>query len=1813
MSATGLLAGGTIALVAGSRVIQTTRATLDTSSREDLGGTILVQAISAGNATLAEAQRSRVFSSAKYNTTGQVGGRIDVLAGDVVLAAARLDAYGARHGGTVLVGGDLHGANSTIANAITVSVNGSATIDVSATENGNAGKVVVWSDSLTRYSGSVFAKGGAQGGNGGIVEISGKDTLQFAGLVDAGAPRGIAGTLLLDPKNIVIDAAGSLPSFQLLDPSPASGKSFGQANYGDTQGITTLPNNNVVVLDRRANQNSGAVYMFDGRTGGLISALLSDQVVTSSGPSRGIGDDITQLVNGNFVVTSGGWGGVGAATWGSAVTGVNGFVSQRNSLVGSNQSDYAGGYVTPLTNGNYAVLSANWANGGVVQAGAVTWGNGTTGPAGVISAANSLVGTSTSDQIGGTNPGVGLLALSNGNYLVASSGWSSNTGAVTWGNGLGGTVGEVSAANSLVGRQPGDKVGSGTVVALANGNYVVSSPNWSSDTASSVGAVTWGDGRAGSTGMVSPLNSLVGTHGGDRVGEGDLNYGTKNSSVIALANGNYVVSSASWSNGNIARVGAVTWGNGMTGSIGTVSVSNSLIGIQAGDAVGSAGAVALTNGNYVIGSPNWANVNITAAGAATWADGSAATVGMVSAVNSLIGTNTNDRVGTSTYSFQNQYVPATPLTNGNYVVNSPQWGNGRGAATWGNGTSGTVGEVSAANSLVGSFSKAPAYYGDQVSNGGIIALANGNYVVNSFNWSNGGAQNSGAATWGSGVGGTAGVVSAANSLVGSQQGDFVAAFVNNLDGVAALRNGNYVVISGSWANGTAQNSGAVTWGNGNSGTTGVVSINNSLVGTQNRDYVGAGGNYIELSDGSFAFNSAHWANGSNANAGAVTRISGTASTSGVLSAANSLVGTHAGDYIGYDGIAPLANGNFVVASSYVNNNAGRVDVVATSTPTFASDPAVDITVSPQWITAITNTGTAVKLQANNDIVVNSPVVTTASGSGGSLTLQAGRGISINANITTDNGALSLSANDPGANPAFREGGVGTITMAAGTAIDTGTGAFNANLNGAAGTITLRDVRSGFVNANGAVVSLGATTLQAFNLSGGNLDVATGAVINVAGQASVGSGGTLSISGGTLNAGSLSVGGTPGGSLLLNGGSLNAGATTVNSGGVLSLASGAANFSSTIDVQSGGTLNYQLASGATVPGVFSNAGTINIDADGLALRGGYLQTGGFTKLGTSITAPANITAGGSGMQINGGTLGGSGTITGNLGIGAGILSPGFSPGSITVTGNLTLAPTSTTTIELGGLTPGSGYDVINVNGAANLAGTLNVASYAGYVAGAGTTYNFLNYGSTSGSFSSVNVPTGSGITLTTLAAFSQLAVSAPGIAPPASTTLPTNTALIPLPVLVTPQQTLLADPATTSTSSSAAGATAGNAGGVGSAAANAASALPIMVAGPTSTAANAGSVPANGSRSDASSRIASAVGVGQSAEPSWYVLADGVVPYFRNLSLSEIDRPDLASMLDERRAYKFELLAVARALLETDPDMADVLPCTQDQAGDVDSGKCALSEAMQKELLRKKVTDERKFAKLNAHVPQIAHKRALVIGLNKYADKRIPQLVSAIPDARSMRDALSDKLGYDVTLLENPGKAQILQAFNRLALEMGASDSVVVYFAGHGDLIEKTQLGYWIPADAKADDPRGWISNKDVSKLLSLVKSQQVAMISDSCYSGTFAREQTVNATQGKTARNAADYLTQRTVTVMTSGSDEPVADTGKSGHSVFAWNLLEQINQLDDWRSGATVFSTVRTSVERELPQSPQYGASLSAGHQQGGDFLFERRERALA
>jgi hypothetical protein len=216
-----------------------------------------------------------------------------------------------------------------------------------------------------------------------------------------------------------------------------------------------------------------------------------------------------------------------------------------------------------------------------------------------------------------------------------------------------------------------------------------------------------------------------------------------------------VVSNSQWNNGALVGAGAVTWGNGTTGISGPVSAANSLVGSTVGDLVGIGGVTALSNGNYVVRSRVWDNGALVNVGAVTWGNGTTGISGAVSATNSLVGSTPDDQIG---YDF------VTALANGNYVVGSRLWDNGAltdaGAVTWGNGTTGISGAVSAANSLVGSTAD------DLVSIDGVTALSNGDYVVDSQFWDNGALTDAGAITWGSGTAGISGPITAENSVRG---------------------------------------------------------------------------------------------------------------------------------------------------------------------------------------------------------------------------------------------------------------------------------------------------------------------------------------------------------------------------------------------------------------------------------------------------------------------------------------------------------------------------------------------------------------------------------------------------------------------------------------------------------------------------------------------------------------------------------------------------------------------------------------------------------------------------------------------------------------------------------------------------------------------------------------------------------------------------------------------------------------------------------------------------------------------------------------
>jgi hypothetical protein len=454
-----------------------------------------------------------------------------------------------------------------------------------------------------------------------------------------------------------------------------------------------------------------------------------------------------------------------------------------------------------LANGNYVVQSRFWDDGAITDVGAVTWGNGQTGTVGEVSALNSLVGSTANDRIGQR-----LYEVGAGHYVVRSPFWQNGSvisaGAVTWGDGASGISGPVSIVNSLVGTQPADNVGA-EIDVLANGHFVVRSTNWDNDSVMNAGAVTWGDGNGGIIGAVSAENSLVGSSANDRVGD---------RAVAVLSNGHYVVLVPNWSNGAISQVGAATWANGTTGIAGPVTSENSLIGSQAGDRVGWPIA-ALSNGHYVVSSQLWDRDAIENAGAVTWANGNTGLTGEVSALNSLIGSTSGDLVGT-----------VQPLSNGNYLVISSSWDDDNlsdvGAATWANGATGLVGEISAANSLVGSSS------GDFGSSTSFNELSFGDYVIANPTWTNGVLTAAGAATWGSGTSGISGLISAQNSLVGSSLNDKV-----GLGGIHALPDGNYAVSSHEWNNGSILRAGARSLARAGGSTVGPVGPVNSVAGT----------------------------------------------------------------------------------------------------------------------------------------------------------------------------------------------------------------------------------------------------------------------------------------------------------------------------------------------------------------------------------------------------------------------------------------------------------------------------------------------------------------------------------------------------------------------------------------------------------------------------------------------------------------------------------------------------------------------------------------------------------------------------------------------------------------------------------------------------------------------------------------------------------------------------------------------------------------------------------------------------------------------
>ncbi|MBI3386843.1 MAG: filamentous hemagglutinin N-terminal domain-containing protein, partial [Deltaproteobacteria bacterium] len=364
---------------------------------------------------------------------GEKGGTVKVLGEYVGLFDnAKINASGDAGGGTVLIGGNFQGKGPEH-NAFRTYVGPNASIHADAVTNGDGGKVVVWSNDTTRYYGSISVRGGAQSGDGGFVEISGKHNLAFDGKVDTTAPHGKAGSLLLDPDNITI----------VVDTTGAN-----DAQVGATDGTVAFADGGTTsfTISETALEGVGSgtnillqanvdITVNAGLTGGLTLAQTAGQSVqfsagnnvTISSPMSTQGGSITLSANHATGTTPSGTGKVVLNSAGS-LTSNGGNITLTNNAsssaidLGANVN--AGGGTVSFQNAvNLTADVAVTGNGAVTFVGAVNGAQALT--------VNSSGVTTFSGGVGGT-AALSSLTTDSGGTTAINGGLVSTTGAQTY-------------------------------------------------------------------------------------------------------------------------------------------------------------------------------------------------------------------------------------------------------------------------------------------------------------------------------------------------------------------------------------------------------------------------------------------------------------------------------------------------------------------------------------------------------------------------------------------------------------------------------------------------------------------------------------------------------------------------------------------------------------------------------------------------------------------------------------------------------------------------------------------------------------------------------------------------------------------------------------------------------------------------------------------------------------------------------------------------------------------------------------------------------------------------------------------------------------------------------------------------------------------------------------------------------------------------------------------------------------------------------------------------------------------------------------
>ena len=87
---------------------------------------------------------------------------------------------------------------------------------------------------------------------------------------------------------------------------------------------------------------------------------------------------------------------------------------------------------------------------------------------------------------------------------------------------------------------------------------------------------------------------------------------------------------------------------------------------------------------------------------------------------------------------------------------------------------------------------------------------------------------------------------------------------------------------------------------------------------------------------------------------------------------------------------------------------------------------------------------------------------------------------------------------------------------------------------------------------------------------------------------------------------------------------------------------------------------------------------------------------------------------------------------------------------------------------------------------------------------------------------------------------------------------------------------------------------------------------------------------------------------------------------------------------------------------------------------------------------------------------------------------LPRLKTAHRDAAEVEKVLKEKYGFQTEVLLDASRAAIVGRINEFRKRLKERDSLLTYYAGHGEFDKTADKAYWLPVDAQRDDPTNWI-------------------------------------------------------------------------------------------------------------------------------------------